>query len=50
MISEVTFLENQADIECPPIAIAPENVSVVPETTDVPGEPLFKNNQVVTMT
>ena len=50
MISEVTFLESQADIECAPIAIAPENVSVVPETTDVRGEPLFKNTQVVTMT
>jgi hypothetical protein len=50
MISEVTFLDSQDDIECPPIAIAPENVSVVPETTEAQDEPLFKSTQHVIMT
>ena len=48
MISEVTLLGNEEDMEYPPIAIAPENVSVVP---DVPqDDPLFKNAQQVTIT
>lgn len=49
MISEVTFLEN--DMECAPIAIAPENVSVVHDDleTQEQNDPLFKNTQQVIM-
>jgi hypothetical protein len=51
MVSEVTFLGNQDDLECPPIAIAPENVSVVQENTETQDyDPLFKNTEHVTMT
>lgn len=50
MISDVSFLDN--DVECAPIAIAPENVSVVHEDdddADGQGEPFFKNTQHVIM-
>lgn len=49
MISEVTFLEN--DMERAPIAIAPENVSVVHEDLEFQeqNDPLFKNTQQVIM-
>lgn len=49
-VSQVTFLPNEEDIECPPITIGSENVSVVEETAESDDEPLFKNAEHVTMT
>ncbi len=49
MVSDVTFVDN--DMECTPISIAPENVSLVQEydTSEDQGEHLFKNTQHVIM-
>ena len=49
MVSDVTFLET--DMQCAPIAIAPENVSVVHEDLEYQeqNDPLFKNTQQVIM-
>jgi hypothetical protein len=50
MVSDVTFLENDM-VASAPIAIAPENVSVVHDDLEFQeqNDPLFKNTQQVIM-
>jgi len=54
LISDLTTVPYQDDVECPPITISPENVAVIHDDTqhqdEVDEDPLFKNIQQVVMT